>query len=254
MARGVRGMMANARFAARHPADHVFFLAFLIAGWAAVFVGFNDSVTARYNGEADFPAPVILQLHVFAFAGWMVLLGVQIMLVRRRRLALHRTLGLAALVLAPVMVVTAIGSEIVSQRFYSPKYPDNLRFFIEPIVQMAVFLACVAAALLLRRDPTSHKRLMLLATSAVLVAAYNRWWGEALYELYGDGFWGMIIHNFAGPNLLMAVLILYDLATRHRIHRVYWVAVPLILASQLAASAIYHSDVWPPIARRLVGL
>ncbi len=246
--------MADARFAARHPADHGFFLAFLIAGWAAVFVGFYGSVRARYMDQADFPAPAILQLHVFAFAGWMTLLGLQILLVRMRRLALHRTLGLAALLLAPVMVATAIGSEIVSQRFYSPKYPDNLRFFIEPIVQMAVFSACVAAALLLRRDSSAHKRLMLLATSAVLVAAYNRWWGDALYERFGDGFWGMIVHNFAGPDLLMAVLVLYDLATRRRVHRVYQIAVPLILASQIAASAIYHSDAWPPIARRLVGL
>ena len=246
--------MAEARFAARHGWDRNFFLAFLLAGWAAIVVGFESSVRARYAGQADYPAPPILQVHVFAFAGWMVMLGVQIGLARRGKLAWHRTTGALTLLLAPVMVVTAIGAEMASQRFYTPMFPENARLFIEPIVQMGVFAACVTAAILLRRDPPAHKRLMLLATSAALTAAYNRWWGATLYEWYGDGFWGMIVHNYAGPDALMAALVAYDLATRRRVHRVYWIAVPLILASQLVASAIYHSDAWPPLVDRMLGL
>jgi len=179
---------------------------------------------------------------------------VQIGLARRGKLAWHRTTGALTLLLAPVMVITAIGAEVASQRYYTPMFPENARFFIEPILQMAVFAACVTAAFLRRRDSPAHKRLMLLATSAVLVAAYNRWWGATLYEWYGDGFWGMIVRNYAGPDLLMAVLVLYDLATRRHIHRVYWIAVPLILASQLVASAIYHSDAWPPLVNRMLGI
>jgi hypothetical protein len=158
------------------------------------------------------------------------------------------------LALVPIMVVTAIGAEAASQHFYSPRYPENLRFFIEAIVQMIVFAGCILAGWLKRRDAAAHKRLMLLGTSAALVAAYNRWWGEGLYKLYGDGFWGMIVHNYAGPDLLMLILMAYDLATRRRVHRVYLVGVPLILASQIAASAIYHSAAWPGVARALLGL
>jgi hypothetical protein len=251
--RGVNDM-ANVRFAARHRWDRTFLVAFLLAAWAAVVVGFDESVSARFAGQADYPAPLVLQLHVFAFTGWMVMLACQIGLAHRGKLEWHRTSGMLTLLLEPVMVITAIGAEIASQRFYTPKFPDNARFFIEPVTQMTVFTACVTAAVWLRRDPPAHKRLMLLATSAVLVAAYNRWWGETLYDWYGDGFFGMIVHNFAGPDLLMAALVGYDLATRGRVHRVYLVAVPLILASQILASTIYHSDGWPLLVNRLIGL
>ena len=246
--------MGHERFAARHAWDNTFFLAFVFINWAAVLVGFYPSVSARWAGQADYPAPLILQVHVFAFAGWLVMLVVQLVLVRLGRGGWHRKSGWLTLLLAPIMVVTAIGAEVMSQRFYTPMFPDNARFFIEPIVQMAVFSGCVAAAVLLRRNPATHKRLMLLATSAALVAAYNRWWGETIYEWWGDGFWGMIAHNYAGPDLLMAMLVGYDLIARRRIHQAYLIGVPLILASQLVASAVYHSDWWPPLSERLAGV
>jgi hypothetical protein len=82
----------------------------------------------------------------------------------------------------------------------------------------------------------------------------QRWWGEGLCDVVGDGFWGMIVHNYAGPDLLMVLLVCYDLVTRRRLHRVYSIGVPLILVSQLVASAIYHSDTWPGIARGWLGL
>lgn len=246
--------MAASTFAPSHRWDCWFIAAFLLGSYASIYFGFESSVTARLAGKADYPAPLILQLHVFAFAAWMVGLAVQTLLIRAGRPGLHRLSGFGMLALVPVMVVTAIGAEAASQHFYTPRYPENIRFFIEPIMQMIVFAVCISLGWRMRRDAAAHKRLMLLGTSAALVAAYNRWWGEALYERFGDGFWGMIVHNYAGPDLLMCILMAWDLATRRRIHRVYLVGVPLILASQLAASAIYHSDAWPRVARVLLGL
>ena len=241
-------------FAARPRGDRAFFLAFVAAGWIAIYMGFDESVLKRWHGEADFPAPPILLLHIATFVGWMVLLTAQVMLIRFRRLHIHRRLGLALLALAPVMVVTGIGAEVFSQRFYSPRFPENLRFFAFPLAEMAMFAFLAAAAYRARRDSPSHKRLILLATATILVAATNRWAGEALYALVGDGFWGMFILTYAGPNVLIAAALLYDLAVFRRIHHVYWIAVPAILAAELASSAVYHAAWWPSLVRGLVGL
>lgn len=246
--------MASHAFLARHRWDRAFFILFVLAGWGAVWMGFAGEVAKRFQGEADYAAPSILLVHIIAFAGWMALLAVQVLLIEVKRPALHRRLGLIALILIPVMIVSAIGAEVYSQRFYSPRFPANLNFFIAPLLQMLAFGLLAVAALLKRGDAAAHKRLILLATSVILVAAYNRWWGDALYEHFGDGFWGMIVHNFAGPDLLILIAMLYDLATRRRIHRIYLIAAPLILAGELAASAIYHSAFWPGVARTLVGL
>ena len=246
-------MRSNA-FALRHRWDRAFFILFVLAGWVSVLMGFAGEVAKRFRGEADYAAPLILFVHIFAFTGWMTLLTVQVLLIEMKRPRLHRRLGVIALVLIPVMIVSAIGAEVYSQRFYSPRFPANLNFFIAPLLQMLAFGLLAAAALLKRADASAHKRLILLATSIILVAAYNRWWGEALYERFGDGFWGMIVHNFAGPDLLILLAMLYDLATRRRIHRAYLIAAPLILAGELAASAIYHSAFWPGVVKTLVGL
>lgn len=246
--------MASSGFPQQHKWDRNAFATFVAVGWLFVVMGFAPSVSSRLAGEADYVAPPVLHAHIIAFVGWMVLLTVQVLLVRTGHRAMHRKLGVAGAILIPVMVVTGIGAEIYSQRFYSPHDPDNLRFFIAPLLQMLIFAACAGAAIALRRDSAAHKRLIVLATAMALVAATNRWWGGALNAVFADGFWGMIINNFAGPNLLMALAMAYDLLTRGRVHRVYVVAVPLILATEVLASAIYHLPGWPGVARQLVGI
>src|SRR5512137_2264019 len=175
-----------------HRWDRNFFLLYVLAAWIATGFGFYSSVTERFTGQPDYVAPLILQLHVFAFVGWLCLLSMQVLLIRTGRPRLHQRLGLLGAVLVPVMVVTAIGAEIFSQRFCSAKYPENLRFFISPLSTMALFAVFAVLAILQRRQPAAHKRLILLATTVALSAAYNRWWGEALYGLFGDGYAGMI--------------------------------------------------------------
>jgi hypothetical protein len=237
-----------------HRWDRSFFLLFVLAAWIATGFGFYPSVAQRFTGQPDYVAPLVLQLHVFAFTGWLCLLSLQVLLVRTGRQRLHQRLGLLGAFLVPVMVVTAIDAEIFSQRFYSGKYPENARFFISPLSNMALFALFGVMALLQRRRPASHKRLILLATTVVLSAAYYRWWGEALYGLLGDGHAGMVVSNYAGIDLLLVLLAGYDWVTRRRIHSVYQWGIPLILASQLLGTLIYHSEAWPGIVRRVLEL
>ena len=254
MATDTTGLSSLHPFPAQHPWDRAFALLFVAAAWAAIIMGFQPAVAARFGGHADYPAPLILQAHVFTFTGWMVLLTVQASLISLKREDLHRRLGLAATILMPLMVITALGAEIYSQHFYSPKYPANLAFFAMPLLEMSAFAGLSISAVVLRRDPPAHKRLILLATSWILAAAYNRWLGDPLYKVAGDGYFGMLVVFLGGPNLLMTVLMAYDLVTRRRLHRVYLIAVPILLACEAVTSFLYHSPAWPPVVRRLVGL
>ena len=62
------------------------------------------------------------------------------------------------------------------------------------------------------------------------------------------------MRNVIGPDLIIAALVGYDLATRRRIHPALAIAAPLIVLAQLAAAAIYHSAWWPGVVRTLVGI
>jgi hypothetical protein len=68
----------------------------------------------------------------------------------------------------------------------------------------------------------------------------------------GDGFFGFMAQVFLGLDVLIAIAMICDQVTRGRVHPVYWIAIPLMLASQLLSSAIYHSPSWIPIALYLI--
>lgn len=240
-------------FAPQHRWDRTFFAAFLAIAWIGVLFGFWPASSARFAGKADYAAPLILQIHALAFVGWMLLLTTQILLVRAGRVAVHRRLGMVGAILIPVMAVTAVASELYSQRFYLQRDEGGLDFFILPLFYIAAFATLATAALIAaRKDRSAHKRLLLLATAVIVGAAYARWWGPYLTEAFGDDFWGMLINTFTGTNLILLSALAYDLATRKRPHRVYLVAVPALLAAELACSFIYHAAWWPPLSRRII--
>lgn len=245
---------ATTAFRPFHAWDRSFFLAFAAICWLGVIMGFAPAVGARLQGDAAYPAPLILHLHAASFVGWLFLLTSQTVLIRARRIAAHRTMGLIGVALVPVMVVSGIVAEHFSQRFHVVRDPENLRFFIIPIFYTVAFAILASAALLLRRDPATHKRLILLATTVIVGAAYARWWGEGLAAIAGDGFWGKIVETFTGTNLIVLMAMAYDQLTRGRVHAAYLVAAPALVISELLVSYVYHLDGWPAVARRLVGL
>ena len=233
--------------------DRLFFLAFVLFGWIAVVMGFGPVVWKRFQGLSDGPASIVLQVHVFAFVGWMGLLSTQVLLVRVGHTVLHRILGLGLVVLLPVMVIAGMWTEIEAQRRSDRQTEDDLRFFVTPLIETIVFAGLAIAAFLKRNDPASHKRLILMATSIILVAAFNRWWGEALDGWLGNGYWAPILSIFFGPNLLMACGMAHDLNSNGTIHRTYLVAVPLVVAAEIVAGLIWHAAWWPEVARRIIG-
>lgn len=237
------------RFVAFHKWDRNFYLAFLAACWLGVLMGFVPAGLKRYAGDAEYPAPLILEVHAFAFSAWMCLLTFQIALIRTHKPKLHMKLGLVGFGLVPLMAVSAFLSEVYSQQWRFVHPPNSQPFFIIAIFEVLGFATFATAALIFRKNPAAHKRLILLATTMIVGAAYGRWWGTGLYNLFGEGLSGVLIYTYTGTNLLLLGAVAYDWWTRGRIHPVYEVAVPAILAGEVATTIIYHSASWLPIAR-----
>lgn len=240
------------RFVAHHQWDRTFFLAFLALCWLGVLAGFVPAIMLRQAGHADYPAPLILEIHAAAFIGWMFLLTAQILLIRARRPLVHMRLGMVSVALIPVMAVTGFLSEVYSQRFRFAHPPDSQAFFIIAIYYVIAFTILATLGIVARKKPAAHKRLILLATTVIVGAAYGRWIGTPLYDAFGDGFGGMLINTYAGADLLMLGAVIYDWRTRGRLHRVYEIAVPIILIAQVATSLVYHSPRWLPIAHLVI--
>ncbi len=240
------------RFLAYHKHDRTFFLVFLALCWLGVLMGFAPAAELRRTGHADYPAPLVLEIHAVAFSSWMILLTAQILLIRARRPLVHMRLGMISIALIPLMTVTALLSEVYSQNFRF-KEPNEQAFFAIAIYYVIAFPILATLAIFARKNPGAHKRLILLATTVIVGAAYGRWWGGPLYRLVGDGLLGTLIYTFAAADLLMLGALAYDWWTRRRLHRVYEIAVPAILLGQIATTLVYHSPRWQPIARFIIG-
>lgn len=229
-----------------------FFLGFVAVAWLGVILGFAPPSWGRINGQADYPAPLVLHAHALLYTGWMVLLTVQVWLVRSQRRAIHRQLGVVAAAMIPAMVLTGFFAEVYSQRFYLGHPPNSQAFFIIPIFYVVAFGTLGTLALLHRHDSAAHKRLIYLATTIIVGAAWTRTIGLPLNQVFGDGYFGMIVNTFTSTNLLLAALALHDWRTRGRLHPVLLVSIPALLLCELAVSWIYHASGWLPIARAIV--
>ena len=158
-----------------------------------VLVGFIPdwltSVSAIKAGQSQ-PFTPIMPFHASLMVAWMVLLLTQAILMATGQSARHQRLGRIAFALVPVMAITMLVAIVASYRegwHFAQSAPPNLREaqlnflnhssggLLGPLEGALSFPVFVFIALRARRtDPGLHKRMMFLATAALLPAALVR--------------------------------------------------------------------------------
>jgi len=192
--------------------DRLFFGGMAITMLVTVIVGFGPTYYFSTVSGTTFQLTGPLHLHGAVFTTWMVLLVVQTSLVAAGRTDVHRKLGVVGAVLATLMMV--LGAYVAITRFRAglfnppPGIPAGVLLAIA-LATIVVFPTLLAAALLLRGRTDYHKRLVLIATSELVLAAVARWPGVA--ELGPPGF-------FSLTDLFVVAIVIHDFSTRGRIH------------------------------------
>lgn len=239
-------------FAPQHGWDRNAFLGIALLGWLGIVMGFAGDMAHHFATHAPAYLPIV-HVHAVAFVGWLVLFTVQILLIRARQFDLHKKLGLAMAILAVVMVVLGPLAEIMSQarKFGTPR--SDPAFLSISITVMIAFAGLVGAAILLRKDSSAHKRLMILATLHLTSAGYARWHGAWLGPLVGRFDWGIVPIIYFGSTMLMLCLGAYDLVTRRRLHPAYMIGMVWILLNIGASYWLYRSPEWLAFTKHLIG-
>jgi hypothetical protein len=234
------------RFPLRHRWDAIAFPAFVLLIWAVVLMGFVPEVIDQVRTRS-FNYPMLTHVHAAAFIGWLVLLSVQPALIRSHNLRVHRRIGLAAAFMIPLMVALGLTASIsMFRRLYAPDFlPLTLSM---RIADMVSFGGVAAAGLVLRNNPSAHKRLMLLATFCLAAAGFGRWWGDWMLARLGAGFLGRWSFDYLGVLILILLLAGYDLFSRRRFNRLYLVAAAAVLAIELAGVFVRDLPAWKPVA------
>ena len=234
--------VSGAVSAAPRRTGRLFYLAASAAIVATVFIGFAPTYYLKgYFGKP--PLLPLLHVHGMVFTGWVLLFVTQVALIARRRVDLHRRLGVAGAWWAGVLVVIGLAAALDSlRRHYAAGEFGVLPFLIVPLGDMLTFAALAGAGLWLRHKPEAHKRLMFLATVTLLSAAVARWPLENMQA--ATNFYPVI-------DFFLIAGCLYDLVSRRRVHSVYLWAGPLIVAFQWLRLAAAGSGAWLAFARAL---
>ena len=208
--------------------DNYFFsgLAFLIL--ITVFVGFAR--TYFLAGVFHAPLPnLLIHIHGAAFSSWILLLITQTLLVSAGRVDIHRRLGLFGFGLACLMVILGIlaASNSLARGFAPPGSGfDPRTFYAIPIGGMIIFATLIFFAYRARFNPAAHKRLIMIATIALLDAPTGR-----------PPFTVITARPFFDSTfifLFLLLLIAYDLWSTGKVHRAtVWAAAFVVVVGQL---------------------
>ena len=225
---------------------------------AAVFLGFSRTFFLKpWFPEAAAlapPEPFFAYIHGVCFTAWMLLMVAQPLLIANRRVDLHRRLGWFGAGLAvAVVTVGTIGALIAAGRpggFMGDPAPP-LQFLAIPLGDLVVFSVFIVFAILRRRDAQSHKRFMLLATIGLLDAAVVRWpFGDMTAAVAGL----MWDRTDVCVDLFLVPMIVWDLVSRGRLHRVTLIGGLAIVASQPLKLLLSETRAWLRFAEWAVGL
>jgi hypothetical protein len=239
-------------------AEHGVYLGLAIAITVAVVFGFGRTFFFRYwfpEWATAHGAPeTIFYVHGVAFAAWLLLLLAQTTLVSTGRVAVHRRLGLVGAGLAVAMVVLGIvGSLIAAARpngFIDIPAPP-LQFLVVPFNIIVLFGVFVALGIANRRNPQTHKRLMILGTIAIMEAGIGRWpfaFMNSPSPIPGLGMIELCVDLFLVP------LLVWDVFSRGKPHPVtVWGGAALIL-NQLLRWKLAATGAWLAFATWAVAL
>lgn len=230
-----------------------------------VLAGFARTLYLRPVFQPE-PIPVHLYVHGLVLTSWFVWLWVQTLLVQTGRTALHRRLGLIGGVLAAIvpfaglLATAGAPARIVAAGFPLDADASALGIGVSgSILQFASgvvwgnvssavsFAALAWTGLAQRRRPVIHKRLMLLATIAILgpaLARLSRW------SIFGGREDGPFV-----PAVLLSLLTLviaHDLVTTRRIHAATLIGIGVAIGSFVAASLVAQTEFGFALVRWLV--
>jgi len=217
--------------------ERLFYIGMAVTILITVFAGFSRS----YFLKAQFGTPplsLLLHVHGLVFTSWVLLFLVQTTLVAARRTDIHRRLGVLGGVLAALVVILGTTTAIIRVKAGSAPVPGvpPLAFLAIPLFDMLLFAILVGAGLSYRHRADVHKRLMTLGTIALLSAPIARLPFEFM-KAGPPAFFGL-------TDLFIVALLVYDLATRRRVHPATIWGGLLILASQPVRLMIAGTPAW----------
>lgn len=228
----------------------LFFQAFAGVLLLTVLVGFSRTFFLRpLFDENPIALTMLLALHGTAVTAWFALFFVQALLVHRNRIATHRRLGAFGALVAALMVPSclAVVFDIVHSWRAAGIDVEESRQLLSMIVwgnlgAVLAFLVFFVRGVLKRRVADAHKRLMLLASIAIISPAISR---IAFMPMFAGT--EPVLVTVLGLLVVVGVLVVFDLVSLRKVHRETLWGVPFFLFVHIGGALLMAGtpmDAW----------
>ena len=223
--------------------DHLFFPGIAWVMLIVVFVGFAPSYYLAGALRAPLPSPAI-HVHAVLFSLWILLLIAQTSLTAAGRVDVHRRLGIAGFILAGSMLL--VGVWAATDSLARGAFPgDPLAFYVLPLGRVVVFAVLTVFAYRARFDSAAHKRLIIVASTALMTAPIARW---HLHNFLRTREFGLRAVAEELSFIFILLLVAYDLWTTRRVHRATACAGAFLIIFQQLTHFFGRTAVWHAFA------
>lgn len=195
-----------------------------------------------------FTGSIPVHFHGVVFFAWLLLFIAQPLLIQKRKLSMHRKIGSFGFALAVIMLIMGVYVALVSARegrAGGSPFPAY-HFLIIPLTDMLLFGGFILVALLNLKKSETHKRLMLLATVAILPAAFGR-----LFS-YMDITHPAIMLLMTESIVLLGMAV--DFVRTKSVHKVYLWGGGIMLFVHFIRIPLGGTEIWRSVAETLIKL
>jgi len=224
--------------------DHVFFPGVAWLMLIIVFVGFAPSYYLAGTLRGPLPS-LAIHVHATVFSCWILLLIAQTSLTVAGRVDAHRRLGIAGFILASSMLIVGVWAA-TDQLARGSFVRDPLGFYIVPLANVVAFAVLIVFAYRARFDSAAHKRLIIVASTALMAAPIARWHLHGFLRTRAFGVSATMAERLS--YLLILLLIAYDLWATRRVHRATLWSGAFLIAFQQLALCFGRTSVWHAFA------
>jgi hypothetical protein len=223
---------------------------FLVASGIALvitFVGFFKTFILPF-ARGTFSAPAIIYVHGGLLFLWTAFLVTQSMLIQMRKVKLHRLLGFLSLGLLPCVAVSTMAAGVyVMKRDLALGWGQTaVSSLVGTFTAPIIFAVLVTVAIVYRRRPEIHKRLMLLAMVAIIWPAFFRFRHYFPSVAYPEFVFGFVL-----PQSMILAAMLWEKLIIGHVHMVYLTVGLALVAENFLEFYLFDSNGWRVLANWL---
>jgi hypothetical protein len=217
-------------------------MSFVMAG--VIVAGFSLNLAM---GRSSFALPAAFHVHGMIFMGWLGLYLAQVVTIASGNVALHRSLGKLAYLWIPAMIAAGAMIILVSVRGSGgPFFFAQNEFLISNLAGLLVFGTLGIWALRVRRHTGWHRRLMLVAMSALTGPGLGRLLPMPLLIPYA---WPVAV---CASFTFGVIAMVYDWRAIGRVHPAYWWGMGINVGGFLASMALAYSPLGYAITEAVI--